>query len=66
MFRDNTQISSQYFTDNALVAEAFAVKGSGGAVWTAKLYQDSWELANLTFATFEEADGVATEWSWSH
>ena len=66
MFRDNSQISSQYFTNDILVAEAFAVKGSGGSVWTTKLYQNSWEVANLTFTSFEEADSVATEWSWDH
>jgi len=64
MNRDSTKISSQYFTDDNLTAEAFAVKGSGGAIWTTKSYQDSIEVANLTFGSFEEADQVAAEWSW--
>ena len=64
--RDSNQISSQYFTNDQLVAEAFAVKGAAGPIWTTRLYQDGCEVANLTYDTFNEADEVATKWSWSH
>lgn len=56
--------SKLYATEN-LIAEVKEVYTAGPNMFVVKLFNDDWQVANLEFATYDEAITVATDWIWS-
>ena len=58
---------TQNFTDGKLVAEVTETTiGHWNTDYNVKLYQDGWEVANLNYATLDEANEVACDWHQTH